>query len=172
MRFFLCGFNDFLLGVPVSAVSSLMTFSREAREPVEREGGDVFYSLPRYFGVRDQETRHGIILKPLFSGVLQITDERSGPAVLPEAAQEAAPEAAGRNVLLVTAVDREADIAREDLYPLPKLLAGEDRRGNNDPGVSIFTGICFTGAAMVVCIDPGLTVLRMLKSGNVPGEAG
>jgi hypothetical protein len=127
----------------------------------------VFYSLPRYFGIRNQETRHGIILKPLLSRVLQITDERPGPAA---AAGE--PETAGRNVLLVTAVDKEADIAREDLYPLPRLLAGEDRGGQGGSGVSVFTGISFAGAAMVVCIDPELTVLRMLRGGNVPGEAG
>jgi hypothetical protein len=159
MKFFLCGFGDFLLGIPISAVSSLMTFSREAEKLVEREGEDVYYSLPRYFGFQDQLIRHGIILKPMFTHVLQITDERPGSPA------EAETKWSGRNVLLVTAVEREADIPGEAIHPLPKLLAGTGREG------SLFTGIYFTGTAMVVCIDPELAVLRMLKNDS-PGEAG
>jgi hypothetical protein len=160
MKFFLCGFGDFLLGIPVSTVSSLITFSGEVRGLVEREGGDVYYSLPHYFGFPDQIIRHGIILKPLFARVLQITDERPGSPAETEG------EWSGRNILLVTAVEREAEIPEEAVYPLPKLLAGKSREG------SIFTGISFAGAAMVVCIDPELAVLRILKNSNAPEEAG
>lgn len=139
MRYFVCTFDHFALGIPEDSVASIIIHSEEATGTVDRdEGGDVFFSLPRFFARSGLTGRHGIVLKPLNQGGA------------PE------PEEGPRQVLLVNSVDREADIPPEDIYPLPELFLASGK-------FPFFTGISFAGPVMIVFIDPALLIARMLR---------
>jgi hypothetical protein len=142
------------MGVPEDSVAAIMIYHGETPEIVKREeNGDVFYSLPHFFDLADRTVRHGIVLKPSSQLRLRGQDEVS-PAFSPE-------EEGPRNVLLVSAVERETDIPPEEIFPLPEILTAPDR-------ISFFTGIWFTGQAMIAFIDPVLLITRIL--GNTEGE--
>ncbi|MDR1949010.1 MAG: hypothetical protein LBQ38_06445 [Spirochaetaceae bacterium] len=143
MRYFLCTFDCFsgalCIGVPEDSVAAIMTYPEEVTEIIKREeGGDTFFSLPHFFELDDRTIRHGIILKPLNQAALQ--EDEEGP----------------RNILLVSAVEREIDISPEDIFPLPDLLAAPDR-------IPFFTGIWFTNSTMIAFIDPASLIARILK---------
>jgi hypothetical protein len=132
MRYFLCPFEGFYLGVPEDSVAAIMIYSEEITETIKQEEktGDLFFSLPHFFKLAGQTVRHGVILKTV----------QEGP----------------RNILLVSSVEREADIPPEEIFPLPKILA-ESRR------TSFFTGIRISGQDMIVLIDPASLIAQMLK---------
>ena len=160
MRFFLCDFKGFYLAIPVDSVASLTIPSREVHKAVERdEKGHIFFSLPRYFRRESEPIRHGIILKRHPLKALRITDARPGPTdSLP-----AFPKATQRT-LLVTAVEREEDMAPEEIHPLPRTLSLMK-------GLSFFTGIRFNGNDMILYVDPELLMLSMFRDEEVTEES-
>jgi hypothetical protein len=161
MRYFLCSFDQFSLGVPEDAVAAIMIYPKTVTEMITREeelppesptgdpsgspagslagrSGDVFFSLPHFFELADKTVRHGIVLK--------------------------AGEEGPRQVLLVRTVEREADIAPEDMYPLPQLLTA--------PGKEPFLkGISFAGQTMIAFIEPAALIARILQA-RMPEERG
>jgi hypothetical protein len=146
MRYFLCPFEHFSLGIPEDAVAAIMIYSGEAVKTAGgEEGGDAFFSLPHFFGMTNQEIRHGIVLKSPGAGGGDMEMEE-GP----------------RNILLVSSVEREMDIPQEEIYPLPELLL--------DSGIlSFFTGIAFERSVMIVLIDPAVLLARIFQ--GMKGEA-
>jgi hypothetical protein len=147
MRYFLSTFNYFsaalCIGVPEDSVAAIMIYPEEVRETIRREaGGDVYFSLPHFFKLQDLTARHGIVLKP-------------EPRHLALPGDSAEPEEGPRNILLVSAVEREIDIAAEELFPLPELLAAPDR-------IAFFTGLRFAGQAMIALIDPAALIARII----------
>jgi hypothetical protein len=147
MRYFLCGFDQFSVGVPEDSVAAIMLYPEAVTEGIKREepggrAGDVFFSLPHFFELADRTVRHGIVLKAAGG------DPAGGE-----------PEEGPRQVLLVRAVEGEADIAPEDIYPPPKLLT--------TPGKSPFLkGISFAGQTMILFIDPAALIARILEDGG------
>jgi hypothetical protein len=169
MRFFLCAFGAFSLGVPVYAVSSLITVPWDVERMIDRDRDEnTYFSIPHFFRSPDsfsqpQEIRHGFILKPQIQQVPLIgagSGENSGLSM--EAAMEKEGFADRRNVLLVTAVEKEMDFPREEIQPLPAVLAA----GNL---VSFFSGISFSGPLMNIFLDPAVLVPRMLVAGEKAG---
>lgn len=140
-----------ILGVPEDAVTAIMIYSEEVTSIVNQdEEGNTFFSLPHFFGLTNQTIRHGIVLKPLVSGL-------SGCSGLPQNDRiSSEPEEGLRNILLVSSVEREVDIAPEDIYPLPELLLTLG-------SLSFFTGISFVGDVMIALIDPVSLVARILQ---------
>ncbi|WP_010256745.1 hypothetical protein [Treponema primitia] len=163
MRFFLCAFGAFSLGVPVYAVSSLITVPWEVKQIIDRDRDEhTYFSIPHFFKETDREIRHGFILKPQIQQVPLIGDgsgENSGLSM--EAAMEKDGFTDRRNVLLVTAVEKEVEISQEDIQPLPAILGV----GNM---VSFFSGINFHGPLMNIFIDPAILIPRMLLAGEYP----
>jgi hypothetical protein len=162
MRFFLCAFGAFSLGVPVYAVSSLITVPWEVEQMIDRDRDEnTYFSIPHFFRSRDhqslcQEIRHGFILKPQIQQVPLIGDgsgENFGLSM--EAVMEKNGFADRRNVLLVTAVEKEMDFSREEIQPIPAVLTVGNR-------VSFFSGINFSGPLMNIFLDPAVLVPRML----------
>jgi hypothetical protein len=155
MRYFLCTFDRFSMGVPENSVAAIMTYPGEISEIIKREEGDVFFSLPCFFDLADRTVRHGIVLKPLNEDGAGTSAENTGdtPAL----------EEGPRNILLVSAVEREADIPPEEIFPLPELLTAPGR-------IPFFTGIWFTGSAMIAFIDPASLIARIFQDteGGVP----
>ncbi|MDR3161706.1 MAG: hypothetical protein LBU28_08845 [Spirochaetaceae bacterium] len=148
MRYFLCGFDDFFLGVREDSVAAIMIYPDAVSDMIKRdEAGDVFFSLPHFFDLADKTVRHGIVLK---AG--QGAGELPGLEPPAEAGEEGP-----RQVLLVRTVEREADFAPEDICPLPKLLTAQGK-------VPFLKGISFAGQAMIVFIDPAVLVARMLEA--------
>ncbi|MDR2363688.1 MAG: hypothetical protein LBD65_04660 [Spirochaetaceae bacterium] len=138
MRYFVCTFDHFALGIPEDSAASVIIHSERVTGTVNRyEGGDVFFSLPHFFALSGLTARHGIVLKPLNHGDSPEPEE-------------------GRQVLLVNSVDREADILPGDIYPLPELFLASGK-------FPFFTGISFDGPVMIVFIDPALLIARMLQ---------
>jgi hypothetical protein len=131
MRYFLCPFEGFYLGVPEDSVAAIMIYSEEITEIIKKEEntGDLFFSLPHFFKLAGQTVRHGVILKT-----------QEGP----------------RNILLVSSVEREADIPPEEIFPLPKIFTESKR-------ISFFTGIRISGQDMIVFIDPVSLTAQILK---------
>jgi hypothetical protein len=149
MRYFLCTLNCFstalCLGIPEDSVAAITIHSEEVTETIKREeGGNVFFSLPHFFNLGERTVRHGIVLKPF-------TDQ---PALRDGDSSEE--EEGPRNVLLVSAVEREADIAPEEIFPLPEILAAPGR-------IPFFTGVWFANSAMIAFIDPASLIARILK---------
>ncbi|MDR1352233.1 MAG: hypothetical protein LBK05_03030 [Treponema sp.] len=137
MRFFLCPFGDYHLGIPTAAADSLLVSGRKGAETVEwdDETGDVYYSLPRFFGFPDLELHHGIVIKdPDNFG------ERN------------------RKILLVTTVEKIEDIPLEDIQKLPRIL-------RNIETSAYFTGIYFNGPVPVLLVDPAHFMRRILNYG-------
>jgi hypothetical protein len=145
MRYFVCTFDHFALGIPEDSVASIIIHSEEVTGTVNRyEGGDVFFSLPHFFALSGLTARHGVVLKPLNQG------------------DSPEPEEGPRQVLLVNSVDREADILPEDIYPLPELFLASGK-------FPFFTGISFADSGMIVFIDPALLIARILQ--DTEGES-
>jgi hypothetical protein len=166
VRFFLCAFGAFSLGVPVYAVSSLITVPWDVERMIDRDRDEnTYFSIPHFFrggesGSGPEEIRHGFILKPQLQQVPLIGDgggENSGLSM--EAAMEKDGFADRRNVLLVTAVEKEMDFSREEIQSLPAVLAVGNR-------VSFFSGIAFSGPLMNVFLDPAVLIPRMLLAGE------
>jgi hypothetical protein len=83
------------LGIPSEAAASLLYFSGEMGGPVEEDEDEQRFSLPHFFGFGGEKIRHGIILKG----------------------------EGKRRVLLLTAVEREAEFSPESCSPPPLLGA-------------------------------------------------
>jgi hypothetical protein len=115
MKYFLSSLRSagrgLALGIPSEAAASLLYFSGEIRGPVEEDEGERRFSVPHFFGFGGEEIRYGIILKG----------------------------EGKRRVLLLPAVEREADLASDGVYEPPPLLGG---RG----GYGFIRGICFQTA--------------------------
>jgi chemotaxis signal transduction protein len=134
----LCTFDDFSIGVPEDAVAAIIIYSGEAPAVIERtEKGDVYFSLPHFFQLENRTVRHGIVLKPQ-DQMLDRDDE--GP----------------RNILLVSAVERETDIPPEEIFPLPDIATSPER-------IPFFTGAWFTGPDMIAFIDPASLITRIIQ---------
>ncbi|MDR2738808.1 MAG: hypothetical protein LBB68_03140 [Treponema sp.] len=164
MRFFLCAFGAFSLGVPVYAVSSLITVPWEVEQMIDRDRDEnTYFSIPHFFRSRDhqswhQEIRHGLILKPLVQEVPLIgggNGDNFGLSI--EAVMEKNGFADRRNVLLVTTVEKEMDFPRAEIQPLPSVLSLGNR-------VSFFSGVNFSGPLMNIFLDPAVLVQRMLSA--------
>jgi hypothetical protein len=155
MRYFLCTFDCFSIGIPEDSVAAIMTYTGEVSDIIKREeGGDVFFSLPHFFNLEDRTVRHGIVLKPLNQLPLRYQDaEGNAPQTTEDPGQR---EEGPRNVLLVSAVEREEDIPSEDIFSLPEILAAPNR-------IPFFTGIWFAGSLMIAFIDPASLIARILK---------
>jgi hypothetical protein len=141
------------MGIPEDAVAAIMTCTEEVSDIVKRnEGGDVFFSLPHFFKLNDRTVRHGIILKP-FNQLMVNKQDAPG-----DSNSENVPEQEGgpRNVLLVSAVEREADIPAEDIFSPPEILMAPNR-------IPFFTGIWFTNSIMIAFIDPVSLIARILR---------
>jgi hypothetical protein len=146
MRYFLCTFDNFSLGIPEDSVAAIMIYSEPVSEVVHRgEGEDVFFSLPHFFALGDTTIRHGIVLKSLNR---EEDENHEGP----------------RNVLLVRSVEREMTITPEDIYPLPELLLAPGK-------FPFFTGISFADSVMIALIDPALLIARILRDTEGGAEA-
>jgi hypothetical protein len=166
MRFFLCAFGAFSLGVPVYAVSSLITVPWEVNRMIDRDRDEnTYFSLPHFFKSEDKDIRHGFILKPQVQRVPLIGSggEQAALAADPALGKEGFTDR--RNVLLVTAVEKEEDIPQEEIRPLPALLGV----GNI---VTFFSGITFNGSLMNVFIDPAILIPRMILAGKEEDERG
>jgi hypothetical protein len=157
------------------AVSSIITFEGKQEKIVQwsPKEGRVYYSLPLFFKMKDPETRHGLVLKPLFANFLQNGSETM-PSGEEEAADDAelveelddeesgdAAESNSCNVLLVSAVDREYSIPARSIQPLPRLLQGKTRN-------QVFAGLYFTeddgfASKLIAILDPELALVKMLK---------
>jgi hypothetical protein len=147
MRFFLCPFGDFELGIPAEAAESLLVYNAGTDTAVtdraggederavvhNEETGDVYFFLPRYFGLSGQEVHHGIVLKEPD----RIDDGRN------------------RKIFLVTTVEKIDDVPSGDIQKLPGILKGME-------GSSFFTGIRFQGTAMTLFADPMRLMLHTL----------
>jgi hypothetical protein len=94
------------LGIPSEAAASLRYVSGEARGPVEEDEDEQRFSLPHFFGFGGERIRHGIILKG----------------------------EGKRRVLLLTAVEREAEFSPGQFYCPPPLLGALG---------GFLTGLCF-----------------------------
>jgi hypothetical protein len=130
MRFFLSIFEDFCLAVPIDQIASLIMYSQIPQAEVFRdeEKGDIYFSLPHFFGSPGEAVRHGLVLK--------------------EPGQERNLEERGRKILLVTAVERDENIPEDRIHSLPGILFAMD-------GVSVITGICFIeGSTPILFVDP------------------
>jgi hypothetical protein len=155
MRYFLCTFDCFSIGIPEDAVAAIIIYTGEVSDVVKREeGGDVFLSLPHFFELDDRTVRHGIVLKPL--NQLTVKNRNATEDAAPE--QDEGP----RTVLLVSAVEREVDIAPEEIFALPDALVTPNR-------IPFFTGIWFTNSAMIAFVDPVSLIARILK--DTEGDA-
>jgi hypothetical protein len=125
MRVFLCAFDGFYAAVPVDAVLSLTLHTSGAQQTVEydEKTGNTLFSLPHLFDASKEDTqniRHGIVLKNR-----ENDDEDRGADAL-----------CNKNILLTTAVEREADIPGAEIYPLPEIL-------KKLQGSALFNGIRF-----------------------------
>jgi hypothetical protein len=142
MRFFLCPFGEFTLGIPAASTAFLLVYDGEAGDIVkhDEETGDVYFSLPGYFGLPDSEVHHGIVIKE------------------PDGLEDR-----DRKILLVTKVEKIEDIVPQDIQRLPGIL-------KNMEGSSFFTGICFTRSPPVLFVDPTRFMLRILDSDTVLEE--
>ncbi|MDR2052437.1 MAG: hypothetical protein LBP80_03405 [Treponema sp.] len=139
MRFFLCPFGDYHLGVPIEAAASLLVNNRKVMEMVEwdDETGDVYFSLPHFFGFSDSDLRHGIVIKD------------------PDNFGEQ-----NRKILLVTTVEKIEDIPLGDIQKLPGIL-------RNMETSAYFTGICFDRPVPIIMVDPTHFMQRILDFGMV-----
>ncbi|MDR2499845.1 MAG: hypothetical protein LBD37_02035 [Treponema sp.] len=160
MRFFLCGFEHCLLGIPADAVASLIAYTRPVSRPVSRDpGGDWYFSIPHFFGFQDQRIRHGIMLKPLAQPYAKrllpesALAQASGP---PNALCPAETKAGPRNVLLVNTVEREEDIPPEDIQRLPKLFAEQAE-------TAFYTGFWFDESSLIAFINPAPLIARIMR---------
>ncbi|MFP3089981.1 hypothetical protein LQZ21_06595 [Treponema sp. TIM-1] len=150
MRYFLCPVEQFFLGVPEDAVAAIMIYSEGVTKTVSRyEGGDTFFSLPHFFGLADRTVRHGIILKSSKPGASQNNGAASEP------------EEGARNILLVSSVEREADVPPEEIYSLPELLLASGH-------LSFFTGIAFERSLMIALIDPAALIAQIFRMQGEP----
>jgi hypothetical protein len=139
MRFFLSPFGDYHLGIPTEAAASLLVNNRKVLEMVEwdDETGDVYFSLPHFFGFSDFELRHGIVIKdPDNFGDLN------------------------RKILLVTTVEKIEDIALKEIQKLPGIL-------RNIETSAYFTGICFNRLVPILLVDPTHFMRRILNFGII-----
>jgi chemotaxis signal transduction protein len=103
-----------------------------------RETGDVYFFLSRYFRLPEQEVHHGIILKDPD----RIEDDRN------------------RKIFLVTTVEKIEDIPSEDIKRLPGILKGME-------GSSFLTGVRFQGPFMTLFVDPVRLMLHTLDSNTI-----
>jgi hypothetical protein len=167
LRFFLCDFADYLLAVPINAVASLLVYSREAPDTVhyDEEENTVYYSLPDFFGM-NAETRHGIVLQDWVlnsrgSGRVQIADSTS----VTEQSSFSPFKKEAKQVLLVTAVERETEINDKKIQKLPKLFYG-------NRGECMFRGAIFTEETdeAILFLDTGLAVMRMMEKAGTAKE--
>jgi hypothetical protein len=139
MRFFLCPFGDYHLGIPTEAVASLLVNDRKVSEMVEwdDETGDVYFSLPNFFGFSNPELRHGIVIKD---------PDNFGDR--------------NRKILLVTTVEKIEDIGLEEIQKLPGIL-------RNIETSAYFTGMCFSRSVPIILVDPTRFIQRVLNFGIV-----
>jgi hypothetical protein len=139
MRFFLCPFGDYHLGIPTEAVASVLVNNRKAAKTVEwdDETGDVYFSLPRFFGFSDLELHHGIVIKD---------PDNFGDR--------------NRKILLVTTVEKIEDILLEEIKKLPGIM-------RNMETSAYFTGICFNRPVPIILVDPTQFMQRMLNYGII-----
>ena len=139
MRFFLCPFTDYHFGIPAETAASLLVNNRKTAKTVEwdDESGDVYFSLPHFFGFSDLEIHHGIIIKD---------PENFGDR--------------SRKILLVTTVEKIEDIPLEDIQKLPGIL-------RNMKKSAYFTGICFNRPVPLILVDPTHFMQRILNYGII-----
>jgi chemotaxis signal transduction protein len=113
--------------------------NRKAVKTVEwdDETGDVYFSLPRFFGFSDLELRHGIVIKD---------PDNFGDR--------------NRKILLVTTVEKIEDILLEEIKKLPGIM-------RNMETSAYFTGICFNRPVPIILVDPTQFIQRMLNYGII-----
>jgi hypothetical protein len=146
MRTFLCGFEGIFLGVPSEYVAEIIQVSGDMHAVIESHPieGQVFFSLPRFFGRADLPAPHGIRLKPLVYPEAQVKVLRGYSET----------EVPGM-VLVTPPVETEVDIPPEAIQQLPGFI--------RLPGsLPFLQGVSFTGATMTAFIDPVLLVSRIL----------
>jgi hypothetical protein len=153
MRVFLCAFRGFYTAIPIDAVLALTLHSDSVIRAVDHneETGNTFFSLPHLFSVSGYDTehiRHGIVLK-------DCGGENGGRE------NEENDTVHNKNILLTTAVEREAEIPGAEIYPLPEIV----RRMR---GSVLFSGIQFVrrpaeegGAPVILVLDPVRTIRFM-----------
>jgi hypothetical protein len=139
MRFFLCPFRDYYLGIPTEAAALVLVNSRKVVKTVEwdDETGDVYFSLPHFFGFSNLEIHHGIVIKD---------PDNFGDQ--------------NRKILLVTTVEKIEDIPLEDIQKLPGVL-------RNIETSAYFTGICFNRPIPILLVDPTRFMQRILNYGII-----
>ena len=112
MRVFLCAFGHFFLAIPMRSVSSFALHT----DGEQANTRNVVVSLPLLLNLPLENIRYDIVLKNPGS----------------ECGEDDTAE--NNIVLLSTAVEREADIPDDTIYPIPKIF-------NNTRFSALFSGI-------------------------------
>jgi hypothetical protein len=140
MRYFLSsldsGGGGMALGIPSEAAASLLYFSGEMKGAFEEDGDEQRFSLPHFFGFGGEEIHYGIVLKG----------------------------EGKRRVLLLTAVDREAEFFPGQFHSPPPFFGA---LGTLD----FITGLCFqaleSGDSLpLLLLDPFKLVDTMFNRSN------
>jgi hypothetical protein len=99
MRVFLSAFSGFTLAVPMNAVAAMMLYDKKTEKIIEydQKNRSTFISLPRLFNLKEEDVRHGIILREWNS-------------------------TANKVVLLTAEIKRDIEIPDKEFHPIPKSL--------------------------------------------------
>jgi hypothetical protein len=105
MKYFLSSLDSsgggLALGIPSEAAASLLYFSGEMGGPVEEDEEEQRFSLPHFFGFSGEDIRYGIVLKG----------------------------EGKRRVLLLTALDREAEFFSGQFHSPPAIFKAQGKLG-------------------------------------------
>jgi len=118
---------DINLGIPAEQTERIIPVNRIQTNVFESEGQQAFISLPLLFGLKNNTSPHGLILK-----TLNDTPQTNVPV---------------KTILLTPKIDNEIEIPQESIYRLPEVFTGI---------YSFFSGIYFTGGSqnLILILNP------------------
>jgi len=119
MKYFVCVLDRIGVGFPTEPVERIIPAERAQTSVYERQGQEVFFSLPALFQLKDAVSVHGLVLKA-----------RALPGD-----DMAIADGTVRTVLLTPRIENELEIPEEDIHRLPQALAG---------AYTYFKGVYFT----------------------------
>ncbi|MDR3342777.1 MAG: hypothetical protein LBT14_08335 [Treponema sp.] len=145
MKFFLFVFEGIAFGMPMGCVAEFIQAPGNSGTLIGASVGDVFFSIPHFFGKGAVPAPHGIVLKsfPCSQGVTEALRGYAGGEVR-------------HIVLLTTPIEREIDIPDETIRQLPAFLGLPGK-------LPFLTGVSFTGTTMTAYIDPQALVSCILR---------
>ncbi|MDR1956171.1 MAG: hypothetical protein LBQ30_04880 [Treponema sp.] len=143
MKHFVCAFEDILLGIPVAVVAEIIQVPWKVQEmiAVNPPTGEVFCSLPWFFGRADLPAPHGVRFKPL-----------AYPETLFRAINAYGGTEGSGIVIITTSIETELDIPDAAIRQLPGFMGK----------LPFLKGVSFSGPTMTAFIDPVALVSRML----------